>query len=214
MITLEKGNIFKTNKKVVVNTVNCVGVMGAGIALECRLRYPDMYQRYKQLCSKNLLAPGLLWIYKINSDRWILNFPTKIDWKFPSKEIYIKEGLEKFVNTYKEREIDSIAFPILGTYNGKLDKNVVLDIMYDYLGKCNIPISIFEYDPIASDGVIDNFRENWRSMSELDKINIFGVNQFKKIDRLINNVELNSIISIRNYDKSVTLESLEKCYKL
>lgn len=70
------GNIFTTNCQTIVNTINCVGVMGAGIALECRLRYPDMHEKYIKLCMDNHIDIGLLWIYK-SSDKWVLNFPTK-----------------------------------------------------------------------------------------------------------------------------------------
>ena len=58
------GNIWNSKAQTIVNTVNCEGVMGAGIALECRLRYPTMFERYKELCDTNLLQPGLLWLYK------------------------------------------------------------------------------------------------------------------------------------------------------
>ena len=104
MITVKKGNIFTSNCDTVVNTVNCVGVMGAGIALECRLRYPEMYKKYKDLCHKDLIQVGKLWIYKTDK-KWILNFPTKKDWKHSSKIEFIEAGLIKFVRTYKEKKI-------------------------------------------------------------------------------------------------------------
>lgn len=214
MIDFRKGNIFTTNKKVVVNTINCVGVMGAGIALECRLRFPDMFNTYKNLCSDGLISPGLLWLYKANNSRWILNFPTKTHWKYPSKEIYIEKGLEKFVNTYKSKSIDSIAFPLLGTNNGGLNKDRVLEIMYRYLKNCDIPISIYDYDPLANDGIIDNFINKWKLLSDVDKISIFGKLQYEKLTKVINSNNLSSLISIHNIDKSISINTLEKCYSL
>ena len=61
MLEIIKGNVFTTECKVIVNTVNCVGVMGAGIALECRLRYPNMYTRYTELCKEGKIQTGQLW---------------------------------------------------------------------------------------------------------------------------------------------------------
>ena len=91
--------------------------MGAGIAYEFRLRYPQMYIKYQKYCSDKAINIGTLWIYK-GKDKNILNFPTKHDWKFPSKENYLKQGLQKFIDTYKQRGITSIAFPILGADRG------------------------------------------------------------------------------------------------
>ena len=76
MIDIIEGNIFTTKCQVIVNTVNCVGVMGAGLALECRLRYPDMYSLYVDLCNVNKIDIGMLWLYS-STEPWILNFPTK-----------------------------------------------------------------------------------------------------------------------------------------
>ena len=105
-----KGNIFNSKTQVLVNTVNCVGVMGKGIALECKLRYPKMYETYKKFCDQNKLSPGILQLWK-DSNPWILNFPTKLDWRDLSKFEYLEKGLDKFVNTYEEKGIKSISFP-------------------------------------------------------------------------------------------------------
>ena len=75
MIKKIKGNIFNTSAQVIVNTVNCVGVMGRGIALECKLRYPEMFKKYKNFCDLKKIEPGVLQIWK-ESHPWILKFPT------------------------------------------------------------------------------------------------------------------------------------------
>ena len=103
-IQIITGNIWNSKAQTIVNTVNCEGVMGAGIALECRLRFPEMFSKYKEICEKGLLEPGLLLLHK-NDQRWILNFPTKTLWKLPSKEEYLHTGLIKFKNTFKEKGI-------------------------------------------------------------------------------------------------------------
>jgi O-acetyl-ADP-ribose deacetylase (regulator of RNase III) len=147
--TVIEGNIFTSKCQVLVNTVNCVGVMGAGIALECRLRYPEMFERYVQLCESGQIDIGKLWIYK--SDRWILNFPTKKHWKYPSKIEYLEAGLEKFASTYRDRGIESIAFPLLGADKGGIPANESLAVMHKYLDDLDINIEIYKYDPSAED---------------------------------------------------------------
>ena len=157
-ITFKKGNIFSSDKQTIVNTINCVGVMGKGVALGFRLRYPEMYEKYKEFCKNKQIAIGKLWLYKQPQEgsQWVLNFPTKFHWKYPSKMEYLKAGLQKFVDTYEEKGITSIAFPLLGTHNGGLDKIEVLDMMHSYLEKCLIPIDIYEYDPAAPDELMNN----------------------------------------------------------
>ncbi len=91
-----KGNIFNTNAMAVVNTVNCVGAMGKGIALDFKLRYPEMFREYQKTCFKHLLKPGQILPYK-KSNPIILNFAIKDDWKDPSKIEWVEETLQKFV---------------------------------------------------------------------------------------------------------------------
>lgn len=153
-----KGNIFCTRAHTIVNTVNCVGVMGAGIALECRLRYPDMFDRYQDFCKKGEIDIGRIWLYK-STDRWILNFPTKKHWKYPSKEEYLIKGLEKFTNHYSRLGIESIAFPLLGASHGGLSSQTSLEIMHSYLDSLEIDIEIYEYDSLAADDLFDQVKE-------------------------------------------------------
>ncbi len=158
------GNIFTTKCQTIVNTVNCVGAMGAGIALECRLRYPDMYEQYVSLCERRLISIGSLWLYK-GSNRWILNFPTKQHWKDPSREEYLHSGLQKFMSMYEEKAIQSAAFPLLGAQHGGLDRGRSQQIMESYLIKCSIPVEIYRYDPMAHDDLFDWFKMTIASMT-------------------------------------------------
>lgn len=135
-------DIFNSDAQTLVNTVNCVGVMGKGIAKKYKELYPDMYERYVVLCEQGLMNVGKLWLYK-GEEKWILNFPTKKHWKYPSELSYLEKGLEKFLDTYKEKGIISAAFPLLGASNGKISPDVSLDIMIKYLNNCNIPIYIY-----------------------------------------------------------------------
>ena len=126
------GNIFTSKHQTLVNTVNCVGVMGAGIAQEFKYRYPEMFEKYVTLCKMRQMQIGKLWIYEPpDQSRKILNFPTKNDWKHPSKYEYLIKGLERFLETYKEKDVRSIAFPLLGAQNGGLDPERVKSLMFD-----------------------------------------------------------------------------------
>lgn len=142
MIQIVSGDIFESDSQTIVNTVNCVGVMGKGIALEYKKRYPKMFTRYKEICDRHLLKVGYLWLYK-NEPKWVLNFPTKDNWRNLSKIEYLELGLQKFMDTYKEKGITSISFPLLGASNGGINPEVSLAIMCKYLKDCDIPIKIY-----------------------------------------------------------------------
>lgn len=155
------GNIFTSQCQTLVNTVNCVGVMGAGVALEFRLRYPAMYDRYVVLCRERRLTIGKLWLYQTpptDGPHWVLNFPTKKHWKHPSREEYLHAGLRNFVETYRRRRIESVAFPILGASNGGIPEEVAIGIMTDYLTGIDIDVEVYRYDPTAEDDLCSALR--------------------------------------------------------
>lgn len=145
-VEITSKNIFDSDKDMIVCPVNCVGVMGKGLALQFKKLYPDMFEHYRQICKQDLLVPGRLWIWKSNGlTKDVLCFPTKYNWWLPSKMEYIEDGLKKFVNTYKSKNIKSIAFPLLGAGCGQLDNEEVIKIMEKWLSKCedcNIEICI------------------------------------------------------------------------
>ncbi len=141
MITYVSGNIFESPARVLVNPVNTVGVMGKGLAKEFKTIYPEMFKEYQHYCETGLLDIGRLWIYKTDH-KWILNFPTKKNWRSPSKHEYIEAGLKKFISTYAQKGITSISFPLLGCGNGELDwETDVHPLMKKYLNK--LPIDIY-----------------------------------------------------------------------
>jgi O-acetyl-ADP-ribose deacetylase (regulator of RNase III) len=145
MITFVRGDLFQSPARVLVNTVNTVGVMGKGIALTFKTIYPEMFERYRALCESKQLDVGKLWLYKTNH-KWILNFPTKKHWRNPSKLEYIEAGLQKFVTSCAEQRITSIAFPELGCGNGELAWDEVRPLMVRYLKPLPINTYIYEYD--------------------------------------------------------------------
>lgn len=149
MITVKIGNIFESNMDVLVNTVNCVGVMGRGIAKEYKAKFPKMYDEYRLLCENKKLTTGKVYPYYESDKVKILNFPTKQHWKSPSKLEYVIDGLNWFVSNYENLEIKSIAFPPLGCGNGGLDWETIGPIMYKTLK--DLPIVIEIYAPFGTD---------------------------------------------------------------
>ncbi|MBD5131438.1 MAG: macro domain-containing protein [Clostridiales bacterium] len=142
MIKYIEGDIFSSPAQVIVNTVNTVGVMGKGLALEFKQRYPNMFETYKRICEKHQFSIGrLMLVYE--PDHWILLFPTKQNWRYPSKLEYIESGLIKFTRTYVEKNISSIAFPRLGCGNGELEWDQVKALMEKYLKP--LPIDVYIY---------------------------------------------------------------------
>lgn len=142
MIEYIEGDIFDSPAQVIVNPVNTVGVMGKGLALSFKQRYPDMFQAYRTACEKHQLAVGKLMLWYA-PDHWLLLFPTKENWRNPSKLEYIEKGLMKFTNEYANKNITSVAFPKLGCGNGELDWAVVKPVMEKYLK--SLPIDVYIY---------------------------------------------------------------------
>jgi O-acetyl-ADP-ribose deacetylase (regulator of RNase III) len=144
MVLYRRTSILDSTAQTLVNTVNCVGVMGKGLAKAFKERDPAMYKAYKNVCERKMLAPGKLWLWQ-GSNGWILNFPTKQHWRDPSRLEWIEAGLEKFVLECSYRGIKEISFPRLGCGNGGLDWNDVRPLMERYLSKVEIPVYIHDY---------------------------------------------------------------------
>ena len=141
------GDIFESSCQCLVNTINCVGVMGKGVALEFKKRYPENYGDYVKRCARGEVKPGLPYFYQ-DKDRLILNFPTKDHWRMPSRLSEVEAGLDWFVAHYEENGVTSIAFPPLGCGNGGLDWNDVGPLMYRKLK--GLPIKIEAYAPYGT----------------------------------------------------------------
>lgn len=143
------GNIFDSKCKTIVNTVNCVGVMGKGVALEFKKRYYDMFLDYKLKCGREEVVVGKPYFYNDSSGKQILNFPTKNHWRGKSELSYITEGLDWFIKNYKENNVESIAFTALGCGNGGLSWDVIGKYMYQNLR--DLPIEIEIYAPAGTE---------------------------------------------------------------
>jgi len=151
MIEFIQGNLLTSNAEAIVNTVNCVGVMGRGIALQFKKQFPDNFAYYEAACKRNEVVPGKMLVYETNgliNPRFIINFPTKRHWRSSSSIEDIKAGLADLVNVIKERDISSISIPPLGCGLGRLRWDEVKPLMettFIQLSGTNVHI----YEPIG-----------------------------------------------------------------
>jgi O-acetyl-ADP-ribose deacetylase (regulator of RNase III) len=149
MIHFTKGNLLDADVEALVNTVNTVGVMGKGIALQFKQAYPMNYQLYKKACDANEVKPGSMFtvaISMVDNPKYIINFPTKRHWKSKSKIEDIEAGLVALVEEIKRLNIKSIAIPPLGCGNGGLDWNDVRPRIVNALKDLE-NVEVFIYEP-------------------------------------------------------------------
>ena len=148
MIELTKGDLLTSLDGVLVNTVNTVGVMGKGIALQFKDEFPHNYHVYVDACNKGELTPGDLLIVKDHSSRYgdktIVNFPTKVHWRYPSKYEYIEKGLVALREFIVKENIQSISIPPLGCGNGGLEWSRVKGLIYESLSGLSAAIHVYE----------------------------------------------------------------------
>lgn len=185
MIKYYDGTVFNTPATAIVNTVNCDGFMGAGLALEFALRYPNMLKDYELKCKNKQIKTGLVDYYK-EKDITIVNFPTKNSFKFPSNIVWIKQGLQNFKDTYKENNITSIAFPKLGCSNGGLDWNEVKLLIERYLQDLDIDVYVCVDTLKEAQGKEQEMLESLNSIQIYDLCKSVKLNQ-KQQDAIINN---------------------------
>ncbi|HET7460051.1 MAG TPA: macro domain-containing protein [Longimicrobium sp.] len=128
MIRIARGNLLEAPAEALVNAVNCVGVMGKGIALEFKQAFPATFRAYAASCKAGDVSPGRMLVHDLGEGarpRYIIHFPTKRHWRDPSRMDDVVAGLSALVDTVRQREIRSIAIPALGSGLGGLDWNEV-----------------------------------------------------------------------------------------
>ncbi|MFI5343497.1 MAG: macro domain-containing protein [Chlamydiales bacterium] len=143
LISIKEGNLLDSNMQTLVNTVNCVGVMGKGIALSFKKSFPMMFEDYSKRCSQKKVKLGKPYCFHVTPFKFVINFPTKGHWKQNSRIENIIMGLKFLVAYAKEWGIESMAIPPLGCGNGGLSWDEVRPIMFEYLSQLNIPIEIY-----------------------------------------------------------------------
>ncbi len=152
MLELVTGNLLEAEADALVNTVNTQGVLGKGIALQFRKAFPEMEAPYKRACATGELRPGTLHVFErdvLLAPRYIINFPTKRDWKHPSRMADIQAGLVALVNLVQERGIKSIAVPPLGCGNGGLDWRDVFPMIVDAFARLD-DVRVMVYEPAGA----------------------------------------------------------------
>jgi O-acetyl-ADP-ribose deacetylase (regulator of RNase III)/uncharacterized protein YwgA len=137
------GDLFASSAQTLVNTVNCVGVMGKGIALGFRERFPEMYRDYVKLCSREEVKLGRPYLWAPLIPPWVLNFPTKDHWRSNARLDAIVEGLEYLEANYEGWGITSMAVPPLGCGEGGLEWRVVGPTLYRHLSRLAIPVELY-----------------------------------------------------------------------
>ena len=157
MPTLLHGNILEAEAEALVNTVNTVGVMGKGIALQFKKAFPENYRAYVKSCKEEDVQVGRMFTFdrgELSQPKFIINFPTKRHWREKSKLEYVEEGLKDLIDVVKDLGIGSIAIPPLGCGNGGLDWEVVRPMIFTALEEVpEVNAIIFEPAPFDSDQI-------------------------------------------------------------
>ncbi len=156
MIELKTGDIFDEDVEALVNSVNCVGVMGRGIALQFKNLFPENFKAYAEACERQEVQPGQMFVYesgKMTNPRYIINFPTKRHWRGKSRMEDIESGLHALAREISERNIRSIALPPLGSGLGGLEWSIVRSrIEFALRDIDDLRVVVFEPGGMPSDG--------------------------------------------------------------
>lgn len=152
MITFTQGNLLEADVEALVNTVNTVGVMGKGIALMFKEAFPSNYESYKVACAAKEVKLGHMFVTEqrgLIGPRWIINFPTKAHWRYPSKIEWVADGLDDLKRVVSDLHIRSIALPPLGAGNGGLEWPEVRQLIEDKLSPL-AGVDVIVYEPVSA----------------------------------------------------------------
>jgi len=149
MIDYRTGNLLESEAEAVINTVNTVGVMGKGIALMFKDRYPENFKAYAAACKDDQVRLGKMFVtpgVELGGPRWIINFPTKKHWRYPTKPEWVRDGLQALKRFLIEKDVKSVALPPLGCGNGGLDWSLVRPMIEEALAELD-EVDIIVYEP-------------------------------------------------------------------
>lgn len=225
VIKYTQGNIFASNCQALINTVNCEGKMGKGLAYQFKKKFPEMEQDYVKVCEHGELYPGKLHIYQENKFL-IINFPTKNKWREKSKIEYIISGLKNLKEEIVKRDIKSVAIPPLGAGNGGLNWNEVkYEINRELLDMENVVFEVYEpstninkkgkepkvnFDVLLLAYICKNLKKvspsNLKSMVKL--LSIFSRGNMKIADLK------NSTKTMKSFKEFYSLKDYSEIYKL
>lgn len=146
IIYLRKGDLFdgdSPDDTAYVITVNCKGVMGKGIALACKQRYPEVFRRYKAQCDRGLWKPGMCAYMEARDGTRLLLVSTKEEWRYHSRYEWVESCLNKIAEAVDRYDLSSVTLPHLGCGNGGLDRDRVRRMTDDLLGHCLVDLYLY-----------------------------------------------------------------------
>lgn len=156
MIRFKTGDMFAAEAEALVNTVNCVGVMGRGVALQFKRAYPSNFKAYAARCKRGEMKPGRVFVFETGSGvppQYIINFPSKRHWRGKSRIEDIESGLQSLVQEIRERDIRSVAIPPLGSGLGGLDWSLVRSRIIEAFNELgSVEVTVFEPGGGPADG--------------------------------------------------------------
>ncbi|WP_237049295.1 macro domain-containing protein [Lentibacillus amyloliquefaciens] len=181
MITYKHGNLLEDSAEALVNTVNTVGVMGKGIALQFKQAFPEVFQEYEKACKRNEITIGKMHVVPIDGTagpRYVINFPTKKHWKENSKKYYIEDGLENLVKVVHDLGLSSIALPPLGCRNGGLEWTQVKTLIEKAFEGTNVNVHVYEPMGSPAPGKM-KVRTKKPEMTEARALLLASINNYK-----------------------------------
>lgn len=187
-----EGNLFDSNAEALVNTVNTVGVMGKGVALQFKERFPVNFKLYEAACKRGEVQIGKMFITSTDSmlnPKWIINFPTKKHWIHPSKYEYIEFGIDDLIQQIEKLNIQSIAIPPLGAGQGGLDWEIVKEMIQRKLGHLNMDIIIYQ----PSDSIYAHTQNNLAKLTRPRAMILSLIAQYKKLGYDITLLEIQKL---------------------
>jgi len=210
-----RGNIFTTSCEVLALTVNCEGVMGAGIALEGRLRWPEMFNVYEAFCASDGMKPGvLLWWGPDERGTRVLCFPTKAGWKQPSRLEFINKGLRTLASEYRGQGVNSIAMPHLGCSHGGLTWDQVLPAIQKELAPLDeLTVELWEFDSSAADPDFDHLVEAVANRTPEEVGQRLGLDK-RAVNALLTALSMPRVVSLASLQsaRGIGEKTLQKIY--
>lgn len=181
MISFEKKNILSVQADAIVNSVNLVGVMGKGVALSIKEAFPENYKKYKKACEEKKIDIGNIFVTETGYlfPKYIINFPTKKHWRYPSKYEWIEQGLISLVNWLKLNNVNSIVIPPLGSGNGKLDWEKVKPMILDYMKHFENDLNIIIIEPHQQPNKKENKTKSDPKLTPARAMLLYAMSKYK-----------------------------------